>query len=411
MTKLAIIGGGAAGLMAAYTAGSFGARSVTVFEKNPVCGKKVSITGKGRCNVTNVAPVRDLDAFIPRGEKFLRTALYAFPPERVTSFFEEAGVALKTERGGRVFPVSDRAKDVVDALVTFAFSQPGVTLKHEAVRAVVREGEGFLIQTPKESLFFDRVLIATGGASYPATGSTGDGYRFASDLGHRVAPPIPSLVPLTVKEPFCRECMGLSLKNTALTVENEAGKKIYEDFGEMLFTHFGVSGPMILSASAYLNFRAEKEYRLFLDLKPALTPEELDKRVLSDFEENRNRDLLNALDRLLPQKMIRPILALASLDERKKTHLIGREERLRLVRLLKKLPLTATGTRPLKEAIITRGGVELNQINPRTMESRLVPGLYFAGEVIDADALTGGFNLQIAFSTGYLAGKSIAEVL
>lgn len=411
MTKLAIIGGGAAGLMAAWAAGQSGAESVTVFEKNPVCGKKINITGKGRCNLTNSAPVRELDQFIPRGEKFLRTALYSFPPEDVISFFEEAGTPLKTERGGRVFPVSDRAADIVQCLISRAFSHPGNILKQNLIRDVVREGNGFLLQTEKESLFFDRVLIATGGASYPGTGSTGDGYRFAKSLGHRILPPTPSLIPLTVKEKFCSECMGLSLKNTALSVETLSGKKVYEDFGEMLFTHFGVSGPMVLSASAHLDFQTQKEYRLILDLKPALTPEELDKRVLSDFETNQNRDLVNSLNRLLPQKMIRPILALAELDERKKINLISRKERIRFVELIKHLPLTVTGTRPLKEAIITRGGVDLKEINPRTMESKLVPGLYFAGEVIDADALTGGFNLQIAFSTGYLAGKSFAEVL
>lgn len=409
--KIGIIGGGAAGLMAACAAAEAGAESITLLEQNPFCGKKLAITGKGRCNVTNVTPVRDLASFIPRGEKFLRTALYAFPPDAVMNFFEEAGVPLKVERGGRVFPVSDKAKDIVNALVNRTLSFPGVTLKKEKVLTVSKTENGFQVKTSEGLLTFHRLLIATGGASYPACGSTGDGYRFARDLGHTVTSPAPSLIPLVVRESFPEECMGLSLKNTAITVKTPSGKKIYEDFGEMLFTHFGVSGPTILSASAYLDFQKESEYRLTLDLKPALTPEELDKRVLSDFEESKNRDLVNSLDRLLPQKMIRPIIKMAKLDERKKVHLITREERLRFVSLLKALPLTVTGTRPIKEAIITRGGVALKEINPKTMESRLVPDLFFAGEVLDADALTGGYNLQIAFSTAHLAGESIAEVI
>lgn len=409
--KIGIIGGGAAGLMAACTAARAGAESITLLEQNPFCGKKLAITGKGRCNVTNVTPVAELSSFIPRGEKFLRTALYSFPPEAVMAFFEEAGVPLKVERGGRVFPVSDKARDIVNALVSRALSFPSVTLKKEKVLSVSKTDQGFEVKTSEGHPVFDRLLIATGGASYPACGSTGDGYVFARAFGHSVTPPTPSLIPLTVRESFPVECMGLSLKNTAITVKTRGGKKIYEDFGEMLFTHFGVSGPTVLSASAYLDFQKESEYLLTLDLKPALTPEELDKRVLSDFEANKNRDLVNSLDRLLPQKMIRPIIKTANLDERKKVNLITREERLRLVSVLKTLPLTVTGTRPIKEAIITRGGVALKEIDPKTMESRLVPGLYFAGEVLDADALTGGYNLQIAFSTGHLAGESIAEVL
>ncbi len=411
MRKIAIIGAGAAGLMAACATGDSDSVRITVFEKNPFCAKKVCITGKGRCNVTNSASVREMTEEIPRGSKFLLSALYAFPPEEVMAFFEQAGVPLKTERGGRVFPVSDKAKDIANALTAKALSFPHISLKKSAVRAIERQGEGFLVKTEKEEELFDRVLIATGGASYPATGSTGDGFRFAQALGHTVIPPRPSLIPLTVKESVCRDLMGLSLKNCAIRIETESQKKVYEDFGEMLFTHFGVSGPMILSASAHLDFEKEKRYHLFLDLKPALTREELDRRVLSDFQENINRDLVNALARLLPQKMIRPIIAIAGLDERIKVNTISREDRLRLVSLLKHLPLTLTGTRPLSEAIVTRGGVSLKEIDPRTLASRLVPGLYFAGEVLDADALTGGFNLQIAFSTGHLAGKSITEEL
>ena len=409
MKKVAIIGGGAAGLMAAAIAGSRGAVNVTLWEQNPFCARKLGITGKGRCNLTNTASVQELSAFIPRGEKFLRTAMYAFPPQQVMEFFEEAGVPLKVERGGRVFPVSDKARDIVNALCGAALRSPLVTLKKQKILSVKPGEKGFCLTHQDGEDTFDRVLIATGGASYTATGSKGDGYRFAAELGHTVTPPRPSLIPLVVKEGFCSDCMGLSLKNTALRVETLGGRKVYEDFGEMLFTHFGVSGPTILSASAYLDFEKEARYRLVLDLKPALTREELDKRVLSDFEENQNRDLVNALDRLLPQKMIRPILAYAGLDERKKVNLIKREERLKFVDCLKALSLTVIGTRSMEEAIVTRGGVVLKEVNPKTMESRLVPGLYFAGEVLYADALTGGFNLQIAFSTGYLAGMSLGE--
>ena len=408
MKDIAILGGGAAGLTAAVFAD---AGEITLYEKNALLARKLRITGKGRCNLTNTAPVREMGEVVPRGEKFLRTALYAFPPDAVMSFFEGLGVPLKVERGGRVFPVSDRADDVAEALIAAALKNPRLTVKKEAVKSVSRTGDGFLIRTDKGGEAFRKVLIATGGASYPATGSTGDGYRFARELGHSVSSPLPSLVPLTVKEGFCRACMGLSLKNTGVRFRTAAGKTVYEDFGELLFTHFGVSGPTVLSASAYLDFTNHSEYRLTLDLKPALSPEECDRRVLRDLEENRGKDLVNALDRLLPNKMIRPILALAGLDEREKAHAVTREERQRLSGLLKALDLTVTGTRPLSEAIVTRGGVELAQIDPRSLESRLVPGLYFAGEVLDADALTGGFNLQIAFATGRLAGKSMGDAI
>ena len=408
MKKIAIIGGGAAGLIAAGVAGETGA-DVTLFEKNPVLGKKILITGKGRCNVTCDADVKDMEKNIPRGAKFLRSALSAFPPSEVVGFFERRGVPLKVERGGRVFPVSDRAKDIRDALAAYALEQKNVVLKTKKVFSVQKDGDGFLIQSEGGSEFFQKVLIATGGLSYPGTGSDGDGFRFAKELGHSVTPCRPSLIPLTVAETLPEEAMGLSLKNVSVRFETVSGKKIYEDFGEMLFCHFGISGPVILSASSYLDFDKEKTYRMFLDLKPALSEEELDKRILSDFKENQNRDFINALSRLLPQKLIETMVRLSGIDPRKKVNLVSREERLRLLHLLKKLPFTVTGTRPIKEAIITRGGVSLSEINPRTMESRLVPGLFFAGEVLDADALTGGFNLQIAFSTGRLAGEELSK--
>jgi predicted Rossmann fold flavoprotein len=408
LLKIAIIGGGAAGLMAAIRAGEE-AISITLFEKNPFCGKKIGITGKGRCNVTNSASVREMEEKIPRGAKFLRTALYAFPPSDTIDFFESCGVPLKTERGGRIFPVSDRAKDIVNALCKKALANPNLSLKKEEVLSISKAENGFLIQTKSGHFEFDRVLVATGGKSYPLTGSTGAGYRFAEDLGHKIEPPKPALCPLLAKEAFCKEAMGLSLKNCALEIFAPSGKKVYEDFSEMLFCHFGVSGPMILSTSSYLDFEKEPFYRAFLDLKPALSPEGLDKRVLSDFAKFQNRDLVNSLSELLPQKLILPVISSAKLDPRKKVNLVSKEERLRLVETLKKFPLTLVGTRPIEEAIITRGGVSLSEIDPRTMGSRLHRGLYFAGEVIDADALTGGFNLQIAFSTGHLAGRSISQ--
>lgn len=408
MLKIAIIGGGAAGLMAAIRAGEE-AISITLFEKNPFCGKKIGITGKGRCNVTNSASVREMEEKIPRGAKFLRTALYAFPPSDTIDFFESCSVPLKTERGGRIFPVSDRAKDIVNALCKKALANPNLSLKKEEVLSLSKAEKGFVIQTKSGRFEFDRVLVATGGKSYPLTGSTGAGYRFAEELGHKIEPPKPALCPLLAKEAFCKEAMGLSLKNCALEIFAPSGKKVYEDFGEMLFCHFGVSGPMILSASSYLDFEKEAFYRAFLDLKPALSSEGLDKRVLSDFAKFQNRDLINSLSELLPQKLILPVISAAKLDPRKKVNLVSKEERLRLVETLKKFPLTLVGTRPIEEAIITRGGVSLSEIDPRSMESRLHSGLYFAGEVIDADALTGGFNLQIAFSTGHLAGRSISQ--
>jgi len=409
MVKIAIIGAGAAGLIAAHFAAQSESAAVTLFEKNSFPGKKILITGKGRCNVTNAAEIGTWENEIPRGSKFLRTALYAFSPDKTRRFLEEAGVALKVERGGRVFPVSDRARDVADALTRRALESPRTALKTEKVLSVCAEDGLFSVQTEKETLRFDRVLIATGGASYPGTGSDGDGYRFARRLGHRITPLSPSLIPLLAQGDLCPSLMGLSLKNIAIRIETGAGKKVYEDFGEMLFSHFGVSGPVILSASAYLDFEKEPFYRLWIDLKPALSEADLDRRILSDFEENKNRDLVNSLSRLLPQKLIRPSLALAQLEERKKVNLITKEERRRLVCLLKKFPVTLTGTRPLKEAIVTRGGVDLSEIDPRTMQSRKIPGLFFAGEILDADGLTGGYNLQIAFSTGYLAGKNISK--
>ena len=404
--RIGIIGGGAAGLMAAVFAARAGGQ-VTVLEKMERCGKKLRITGKGRCNLTNTATVEEMQEKICRGSRFLRTALYAFPPDQTVRFFEAAGVPLKTERGGRVFPVSDRAGDVADALEKAA-REAGAGILYGKALSLARADGGFTVAAGGEKSSFDRVILATGGVSYPGTGSDGDGYRFAGALGHTLVPPQAALVPLTVAGDFCPACMGLSLKNAAVTVK-DGGKTVYRDFGELLFTHFGLSGPVILSASSRLDWAGGKTYSLFLDLKPALERDALDRRILRDFDGAKNRDLINVLPALLPHKIIPPLLETAGLDGRKKVNEITKIERARLADVIKALPLTVTGTRPAKEGIVTRGGVATGEIDPRTMESRLASGLYFAGEVMDVDALTGGFNLQIAFATGALAGKSAAK--
>ena len=407
--KIAVIGGGPAGLMAASSAAEMGA-NVRLFEKNHYLGKKLGITGKGRCNITNSADISEFISNIPVNGKFMHSAFYAFSNADMIDLLARYGVETKTERGGRVFPVTDKAKTVVDALKRYA-KDSGVRATNDTVVAVQKTENGFRLSL-KEKGFYncDKVIIATGGASYPQTGSTGDGYRFAKELGHTVVPPKPSLVPLTTKGKLASKLMGLSLKNTAITITDENHKKVYTDFGEMLFTHYGVSGPMILSASAHLRDFEKKKYTLTIDLKPALDEATLDKRILRDFEENINRDFIHALDALLPQKMIPVIVELSGIDPRKKVRDIKKEERQRLVHAIKNLTLEITGTRPIAEAIITSGGVSVKEMNPKTMESKIVSGLYFAGEVIDVDAYTGGFNLQIAYSTGYLAGMSAAEM-
>ena len=406
--KIAVIGGGPAGLLAASSAAGMGV-NVRLFEKNHYLGKKLGITGKGRCNITNSADISEFISNIPVNGKFMHSAFYAFSNTDMIDLLARYGVETKTERGGRVFPVTDKAKTVVDALKRYA-KDSGVRATNDTVVAVQKTENGFRLSL-KEKGFYncDKVIIATGGASYPQTGSTGDGYRFAKELGHTVVPPKPSLVPLTTKGKLASKLMGLSLKNTAITITDENNKKVYTDFGEMLFTHYGVSGPMILSASAHLRDFDKKKYTLSIDLKPALDEVVLDKRILRDFEENINRDFIHALDALLPQKMIPVIVELSNIDPRKKVRDIKKEERKNLVHAIKNLALEITGTRPIQEAIITSGGVSVKEMNPKTMESKIVSGLYFAGEVIDVDAYTGGFNLQIAYSTGYLAGMSAAE--
>lgn len=397
-----IIGGGPAGMLAAGVCASRG-KKVYLIEKNKVMGKKLLITGKGRCNVTNSAPVEDFIANTAVNGNFMYSAFYTFTNDDLINLLEKEGLRLKEERGGRIFPVSDRAADVRDTLLNFA-RKNGAEIVCDKVTKLTKCENGYEIFLHGGSkILCKSVIVATGGISYPLTGSTGDGYLFAKEAGHSIIEPKASLVPLVTKEKYVADMMGLSLKNVA--VKLNCGKKtVYEDFGEMLFTHFGVSGPVILSASSHI--RDNREYSIEIDLKPALDFKTLDNRILRDFEKEKNKDFINSLDSLLPKKMIPTIVALSGIDERKKVNSITREERHNLVSLLKSLRFTVSGKRPVSEAIITSGGVCVKEINPATMESKLSPGLFFAGEVIDVDAYTGGFNLQIAFSTAYLAGMN-----
>lgn len=409
MSKVLIIGGGAAGMMAAAFAAKNGNR-VEVFEKNEKFGKKLFITGKGRCNITNAADLEDFFPAVTSNPKFLYSAFYSFTNEQVISFFEELGVKTKVERGGRVFPVSDHSSDVIQALKS-EMERLGVKINLNAeVKELITEksstGEtvnGIRLVSGKK-ISGDAVIVATGGISYPSTGSTGDGYRFARRCGHKVSELSPSLVPMEVKEWYAGELMGLSLRNIEIRI-TDGKKKLYQEFGEMLFTHYGVTGPVILSASSIVGKKLkDTELTLHIDLKPALTEEQLDKRVLREFETNHNRQFKNAVDSLFPSKLRPVIVELSGIPEEKKVHEITKEERLRFVRLIKDFTMTLTGLRGYNEAIITKGGVSVKEIDPGTMESKLIKGLYFAGEVLDLDAVTGGYNLQIAWSTGYLAG-------
>lgn len=409
MSRVLIAGGGAAGMMAAITAARQGCK-VSLYEKNEKLGKKLFITGKGRCNITNAADMDILFQSVTSNSKFLYSGFYSFTNEQVIDFFEELGVHTKVERGGRVFPASDHSSDVINAL-SREMKRLGVRVYlNSEVRELlidsssgIKSAFGFLLSSGK-TVTGDSVIVATGGISYPSTGSTGDGYRFAKLCGHKVTELLPSLVPMEVKEWYAAELMGLSLRNIEIKITDEK-KKLYEEFGEMLFTHYGVTGPVILSASSIISKKLkEKELTLHIDLKPALSAEQLDKRVLRDFEANLNRQFKNAVDGLFPAKLKPVIVELSGIPEDKKIHEITKEERQGFVRLIKDFSMTLTGLRGYNEAIITKGGISVKEIDPGTMESRLVKGLYFAGEVLDLDALTGGFNLQIAWSTGYLAG-------
>lgn len=405
MSKVLVVGGGASGMMAAIFAARNG-QKVQIIEKNEKLGKKLFITGKGRCNITNAADVEDLFAAVVGNPKFLYSGFYSFSNMQVIDFFEELGVRTKIERGDRVFPVSDHSSDVISALER-ELRRLGVKISlHTAVdRVIYKEGRAVgVLLCSGERLDGDSVIVATGGVSYPSTGSTGDGYRFAEEAGHKVTELLPSLVPMEVKEWYAKELQGLSLRNIEIRV-TEGKKKLYEEFGEMLFTHYGVSGPVILSASSVVGKKLSgRELTLHIDLKPALSQEQLDKRILRDFEENRNKQFKNAVDGLFPAKLKPVIVELSGIPEEKKIHEITKEERLGFVRLIKDFTMTLTKLRGYREAIITKGGVSVKEIDPGTMESKLVKGLYFTGEVLDLDAKTGGFNLQIAWSTAYLAG-------
>ncbi len=408
--KCIVIGGGAAGMMAALAAANE-SWQVELLEKNEKLGKKIYITGKGRCNVTNDCEPEVFFANVVSNPKFLYSAYYTFDNTQVMQLLEENGCPLKIERGNRVFPVSDHSSDIIRTLQN-ALQKKKVKISfHTEVKSlIVKDGVVCGVElTDGRKLEADAVVVATGGISYPSTGSTGDGYRFAKENGHRVTDIKPALVPFTVKESWPLSLQGLALKNVNVVLK-DGKKEIYQGFGEMLFTHFGISGPLILSASSYYDKQYfGKEVQLYLDLKPALTKEQLDKRILRDFEERQNKQLKNALDGLLPAKMIPVIIQLTQIPAEKYVHDITKEERQLIVELLKNLPITVTGTRPFTEAIITQGGVHVKDVNPSTMESKLIKDLYFAGEVLDLDALTGGFNLQVAWSTGYLAGNSIKE--
>ena len=405
--KIVVIGGGAAGLMAAGFAAKAG-NSVTVIEKMPRPARKVMITGKGRCNVTNNTDVNSLIRSINGNGKFLYSAFSEFSAQDTMDFFENLGVALKTERGNRVFPVSDKSSDIVDALVKFAKSGADI-INANAKSIDVKNGKVCgVILTDGGYIACDGVILATGGLSYSQTGSTGDGYRMAKELGHTVTELSPSLVGLECKEGFCTRLQGLSLKNVQVKVyKNGAKKPVFEDFGELLFTHFGISGPTVLSASMKMRDIKTSEYKVTIDLKPALDESALDARILRDFRDNNNKNFINSLDALLPKKLIPVVAALSKIPSERKVNQITATERMALLSVLKNLTLTVTDTRPFEEAVITAGGVSLKEVDPRTMRSKIVDGLSFAGEILDLDACTGGFNLQIAFSTGVVAGKNI----
>ncbi|MFR3386912.1 MAG: NAD(P)/FAD-dependent oxidoreductase [Lachnospiraceae bacterium] len=410
MSKVLIAGGGAAGMFAAITAARQG-QEVHVYEKNEKLGKKLFITGKGRCNITNACDMDTLFDSVITNSKFLYSSFYGYTNQDVIDFFENIGVQTKTERGERVFPQSDHSSDVIRALEA-EMRRLGVHIHlHTGVKRVISTDGSFdHIELMDGSIVKgDSCIVATGGLSYQTTGSTGDGYRFARDNGHTVTDCMPSLVPMMTKEEWVPRLQGLSLRNVRAAIF-DGKKKLYDEFGEMLFTHYGVSGPLMLSASSVIGKKLkDKELKLTIDLKPALSMEQLEKRVLRDFEENQNRQFKNAVGKLFPSKLIPVMIELSGIEEEKKVNVISREERQKFVYLIKNLPITLTGLRDYNEAIITKGGVKVKEIDPSTMESKLVKGLYFSGEVLDLDAVTGGFNLQIAWSTAYAAGMAVSE--
>lgn len=409
MSKVVIVGGGAAGMLAAIVCAENG-HDVTLYERNEKLGKKLFITGKGRCNITNACDIEELFQNVVGNPRFLYSAFYGFSNFDMMDFLEKRGLPLKTERGSRVFPASDKSSDVLQTLQR-EIRRLGVEVHlNTPVKEILKENDhvsGVLLANG-EKVSADAVLLATGGMSYPSTGSTGDGYRFAGKLGHTVTALAPGLVPFEIAESYAKEMMGLSLKNISIRITNQKGKELYSDFGEMLFTHFGVSGPVIISASSHVTKDLLKENLILsIDLKAALTREQLNARLLREFEENKNKQLKNVMGSLLPSKMVPVMLAYMQLDSEKKINEISKEERMHMIECLKAFKLTITGFRDYNEAIITRGGISVKEVNPSTMESKLVKGLYFAGEVLDLDAHTGGYNLQIAWSTAHLAAESI----
>lgn len=408
MSKVIVIGGGPAGMMAAYAASCQG-HAVTVLEQNEKLGKKLFITGKGRCNITNAGDMDNLFANVMSNRKFLYSAFYTFDNEQVLSFFENQGLRTKVERGNRVFPLSDHSSDVIAALSRALKSQNVDIRLHTKVQSLLIRDEAAcgVVLSDGKTVEADDVIVATGGISYPSTGSTGDGYRMAEESGHALVECTPSLVPFETKEDWVKDLQGLSLRNVTVSIYH-GKKKLYEDFGEMLFTHFGVSGPLVLSASGMIKpVQFKQELCMYIDLKPALDAEQLDKRILREFDAAMNKQFKNVIGSLMPAKMIPVMIRLSGIDPDKKVNEVSREERQHLVQLLKRLPLTINGLRGWNEAIITKGGVSVKDINPSTMESKKVSHLFFCGEVLDLDALTGGYNLQIAWSTGYLAGISV----
>lgn len=406
--KIVVIGGGAAGLMAAITAAEQGA-SVTLLEGNERLGKKLNITGKGRCNITNNCTQEELLAHIPRNGRFLYSAFSRFSSQDTMSFFEELGVPLKTERGNRVFPQSDCAFDVSDALKRRLHRLQVKWEREKAVSILTENGTVVGVKGEKKNYPAEAVILATGGVSYPGTGSTGDGYRMASELGHTVMDPHGSLVPLVSSDLSCGQMQGLALKNVELTAKNEKGKTVFSELGEMLFTHFGVSGPLVLSASAHLRDWDKHTYTLYVDLKPALSPEKLEERLLRELSQQQNRDVENILAGLLPHSMVPVVLEKLQFSHGLKANSMKKEQRRALLQLLKQYEIPVSGTRPVTEAIVTSGGIKIGEVNPGTMESKKVQGLFFAGEILDVDAYTGGFNLQIAWATGRSAGLSASE--
>ena len=406
--KVVVVGAGAAGLMAASAAAMYGA-SVTLIEKNKRVGRKIMITGKGRCNVCNNCDVETFIRNVPTNGKFLYSAINKLTPEDTIAFFDGLGLSLKTERGNRVFPQSDKAVDVVDTLYNYVKNCGCKIVEDTAEELLLENGEAVGVKCKNKTYYADSVIICCGGKSYPLTGSTGDGYTLAKQAGHTIVPLKPSLVPLESKNLDCKSMQGLALKNVGLKiVDTQSGKTVYDDFGEMLFTHFGMSGPMVLSASSHIRDISDGRYNAVIDIKPALSYEQLEKRLQRDFDENHNKDVSNSFTKLLPKKLVVPVLKRWGIPFDKKCNSVTKEERRTLCELLKAFTVEISGFRPIEEAIITSGGVKTTEINPKTMESRLVKGLFFAGEVIDCDAYTGGFNLQIAWSTGNLAGESSA---